>query len=136
MLYYPWEQLSNETRDGFTVIVDKTYEDCHPSDLFDTSIDPDTGKPYYDVDQICRDIDAGRLDWFMLRARVLLDGVELGSDLVGGFLYEDAREVLTDGTAEDLIWTAMEAAERRVVELADSFSLKAMQISLDKQASL
>lgn len=136
MLYYPWEQLSNETRDGFTVIVDKTYEDCHPSDLFDTSIDPDTGKPYYDVDQICRDIDAGRLDWFMLRARVLLDGVELGSDLVGGFLYEDAREVLTDGVAEDLIWTAMEAAERRVVELADSFSLKAMQISLDKQASL
>lgn len=136
MLYYPWEQLSKETRDGFTVIVDKTYEDCHPSDLFDTSIDPDTGKPYYDVDQICRDIDAGRLDWFMLRARVLLDGVELGSDLVGGFLYEDAREVLTDGVAEDLIWTAMQDAERRVVELADSFSLKAMQISLDKQASL
>lgn len=136
MISRPWEQLSKETRDGFTVIVDKTYEDCHPSDLFDTSLDPDTGKPYYDVDQICRDIDAGNLDWFMLRVRVMLDDVELGNDIVGGFLYEDAREVLTDGVAEDMIWTAMQAAEQRVVELADAFSLKAMQISLDKQASL
>ena len=136
MLQRPWEQLSNETRDGFTVIVDKTWEDCHPSDLFDTSIDPDTNKPYYDVDEICRDIDSGRLDWFMLRARVLLNGIELGSDLVGGFLYEDARETLTDGVAEDLIWTAMEQAKTRVVELADIFSIKAMQIEVDKQSVL
>ena len=136
MLSRPWEVLSKQDRDGFTVIVEKTYEDCHPRDLFDTSIDPDTGLPYYDVDQICRDIDSGDLDWFILRVRVLLDGVELGSDVVGGFLYEDARDVLTDGVAEDMIWTAMTEAEKRVVELADSFSLKAMQISVDKQASL
>jgi hypothetical protein len=62
-----------------------------------------------------------------------LDGVELGSDIVGGFLYEDAREVLTDGVAEDMIWTAMAEAEKRVVKLADSFGLKAKQLSVDKQ---
>jgi phosphoribosylformimino-5-aminoimidazole carboxamide ribonucleotide (ProFAR) isomerase len=65
--------------------------------------------------------------------RVLLDGVELGSDVVGGFLYEDARDVLTDGVAEDMIWTAMSEAEKRVVKLADTFGLKAMQLSVDKQ---
>jgi hypothetical protein len=63
-----------------------------------------------------------------------LDDVELGSDIVGGFLYEDARDVLTDGVAEDMIWTAMSEAEKRVVKLADTFSLKAMQLSVDKQA--
>jgi hypothetical protein len=130
----PWEVLSKQDRDGFTVIVEKLYEECHPRDLFDTSINPDTGRPYYDVDQICRDIDSGDLDWFILRVRVLLDGVELGSDVVGGFLYEDARDVLTDGVAEDMIWTAMSEAEKRVVKLADTFSLKAMQLSVDKQA--
>jgi hypothetical protein len=130
----PWEVLSKQARDGFTVIVEKHYEECHPEDLFDTSINPDTGKPYYDVDQMCRDIDSGDLDWFILRVRVLLDDVELGSDIVGGFLYEDARDVLTDGVAEDMIWTAMSEAEKRVVKLADSFGLKAMQLSVDKQA--
>ena len=129
----PWEVLSKQDRDGFTVIVEKLYEECHPRDLFDTSINPDTGRPYYDVDQMCRDIDSGDLDWFILRVRVLLDGVELGSDIVGGFLYEDARDVLTDGVAEDMIWTAMSEAEKRVVKLADTFGLKAMQLSVDKQ---
>ena len=132
MLSRPWETLLNEQRDGYTVIVDKSYEDSHPSDLFDTSIDPDTGRPYYDVDQMCRDIDAGNLDWFVLRARVFYAGVELGRDIVGGFLYEDAREVLKDGTAEDLIYSAIEEARKKIVELADAFSIKAMQISVDK----
>jgi hypothetical protein len=35
--------------------------------------------------------------------------------------------------AEDMIWTAMAEAEKRVVKLADSFGLKAMQLSVDKQ---
>jgi len=129
----PWEVLSKQARDGFNIVIEKHYEECHPRDLFDTSINPDTGKPYYDVDQMCRDIDSGDLDWFILRVRVLLDDVELGSDIVGGFLYENARDVLTDGVAEDMIWTAMAEAEKRVVKLADSFSLKAMQLSVDKQ---
>ena len=36
---------------------------------------------------------------------------------MGGFLYEDAREVLTDGTAEDLIWEAMQEADREIPQL-------------------
>jgi hypothetical protein len=113
-----WDELLREPRDGFEVIVDKTWEDIPLDHLFDTSIDPDTDKPYYDVKDMARKIDRGDLDYFMLRARVMLDGHELGSHIVGGFLYEDAREVLRDGMAEDLIYQAMHEARveaRRLV---------------------
>jgi hypothetical protein len=62
-------------------------------------------------------IDRGDLDYFMLRARVLLDGHELGEHIVGGFLYEDARETLKDGMAEDLIYAAMQEAKTEVQRL-------------------
>ena len=50
----------------------------------------------------------------MLRVRVLFEGHELGSAYLGGCLYEDAREVLTDGTAEDQISMAIEDAKKQV----------------------
>jgi hypothetical protein len=37
-------------------------------------------------------------------------------------LYEDAREVLTDGTAEDMIWETVEEAKRRVPTLIAGLS--------------
>jgi hypothetical protein len=65
-------------------------------------------------------IDRGDLDYFMLRARVMLDGHELGEHIVGGFLYEDARETLKDGMAEDLIYAAMEEAKQEARRLVGS----------------
>lgn len=120
MRYY--DHLATYQREGFEVIVDKTWEDIPLADLFDTSIDPDTGKPYYDVEEMARDIDRGSLDYFMLRVRALVDGHELGSSYVGGFLYEDAREVLTDGTAEDMIYQAIEEAKQEARRLVGSLS--------------
>lgn len=117
-----YDTLAEYDRDGFNVIVDKTWEDCHPRDLFDTSLDPDTGLPYYDVDDMCSKIDRGDLDWFMLRVRVMHEDVELAVDYVGGFLYEDAREVLTDGVAEDMIESALAEARKRVPELIKGLS--------------
>jgi hypothetical protein len=114
--------LAEYDRDGFNVIVDKTWEDLHPQDSFDTSTDPDTGMPYYDIEDMCRKIDRGDLDWFMLRVRVMHEDVELAVNYVGGFLYEDAREVLTDGTAEDMIWETVEEAKRRVPTLIAGLS--------------
>lgn len=112
-----YTELATYQRDGFEVIVDKTWEDLSLDQCFDTSIDPDTGKPYYDVRKMARQIDSCELDWFMLRVRVLLDGHEMGSHYLGGCLYEDAREVLTDGTAEDCIYSALEEAKTEVLRL-------------------
>jgi hypothetical protein len=115
-----WDELLREQREGFEIVVDKSWEDIPLDHLFDTSIDPDTGKPYYDVKDMARKIDRGDLDYFMLRARVMLDGHELGEHIVGGFLYEDAREVLTDGMAEDCIYSAMEEAKTEARRLVGS----------------
>jgi hypothetical protein len=110
MQYY--DELAQYERDGFTVIVDKTYEDLNPRDSFDTD----------DIDEIIKDIDRGHLEWFMLRVRVLVDGLELGSAYLGGCLYEDPREILTDGTAEDFIAEAMKEAKSKVYKYKQKFA--------------
>jgi len=111
-IYY--DELATYEREGFTVIVDKTYEDMHPRDSFDDSC--------HDIDEICRDIDRGHFEWFMLRVRVLVEGLELSSQHLGGCLYKDAREILTDGTAEDIIDQAMTDAKRQVYRLSKVFA--------------
>jgi hypothetical protein len=107
-----YDELATYEREGFEIIVDKTYEDLSPRDLFDDSVT--------DIDEICRKIDSYDLDWFMLRVRALVDGHELGSSYVGGFLYEDAREVLRDGTAEDMISEAIAEARKEAQRLVGS----------------
>jgi hypothetical protein len=101
-----WDELARLERDGFDVIVDKTWEDMDPADSFDDTC--------YDIKEIREDINSGKLDWFMLRVRALVDGHELGSAYLGGCLYGDAKNVLTDGTAEDIIEEALVEARRAV----------------------
>jgi hypothetical protein len=101
-----YTELARFERDGFDIIVDRTYEDIHPRELFDDTC--------HDIAEICSKIDAGQYDWFMLRVRVFVEELELGSHYLGGCLYEDAGEVLTDGTAEDCIAEAIKEAQARV----------------------
>jgi hypothetical protein len=118
MRYY--DTLAEFERDGFTVIVDKSWEDLSLDQCFDDSLD-ENGVPLFDLKEMARDIDSGNLDWFMLRVRVLVEGLELGSHYLGGCLYKDAREVLTDGTAEDCIGEALAEAKRDVYRLKQKF---------------
>jgi GH15 family glucan-1,4-alpha-glucosidase len=122
MKYY--DELARFEREGFEVIVDKTWEDIDVRDSFDESC--------YDIRDICRQIEHGQLDWFMLRVRVCVDGHELGSSYLGGCLYSDAREVLSDGTAEDQIQLALEEARRAVWPLMRR--LQAINADLEFQA--
>jgi len=108
-----YDEIASFERDGFFVIVDKTWEDISPYDSFDDSIT--------DIKQLCEDIDRGKLDWFMLRVRVLVDGHEMGSSHLGGCLYENPKDVLTDGTAEDLISEALIEAKRDVYRMYKRF---------------
>jgi hypothetical protein len=107
-----YDTLAEYQRDGYTIIVDKTYEDLNPRDSFDTD----------DIEEIIKDIDRGHLEWFMLRVRVLVEGLELGSAYLGGCLYEDPNEILTDGTAEDFIDEAMKEAKSQVYRLSRKFT--------------
>ena len=112
MRYY--DHLATYQREGFEIIVDKSWEDLNPRDLFDDTC--------CDVEEIIKDIDRGHLDWFMLRVRALVDGHELGSSYLGGMLYEDPTECLTDGSAEDLIYEAIAEAKTEALRLVGSLS--------------
>ena len=107
MKYY--DKLAEYERDGFTVVVDKTWEDIALRDCFDDSC--------YDIRDMEDKVECGYLDWFMLRVRCFVEGSELGSAYLGGCLYEDAKECLTDGTAEDIIYQALEEAKKNVYPL-------------------
>lgn len=109
-----YEPLATLDRAGFEIRVDKSWEDLNPRDCFDDAVS--------DIDEIIRDIDRGHLDWFMLRVRALVDGHELGSAYLGGMLYEDARECLTDGSAEDLISQAIAEAQQEARRLVGSLT--------------
>lgn len=113
-----YDTIAEFDRDGFSVIVDKTYEDFNPRDHFESD----------DIDEILRKIDNGTYEWFMLRVRVLVEGLELGSHYLGGCLYEDPREVLTDGTAEDCIYEAMKEAKSQVYRVSKKFAELSEQV--------
>ena len=108
-----YEEIDSFERAGFTVIVDKSYEDLNPRDCFDDEC--------WDMKQMFEDIESGRLDWFMLRVRIMVDEYELASEFLGGCLYADAREVLRDGTAQDLTDQAMITARREVYRMYKKF---------------
>ena len=119
-----YDNLAQYERDGYTIIVEKTYEDSHPGDSFDDSC--------YDIKQMCQDIDRGHLDWFMLRVRVLVQGLPVAEEWLGGCLYEDAREVLSDGTAEDIISQAMTSARQRVKAVSQFFTELNLQVDTEQ----
>jgi hypothetical protein len=112
MRYY--DTLAEFEREGYDIIVDKTWEELSVKDCFDDT--------QFDIAEINHNIDRGQLDWFMLRVRVMVEGLELASEYLGGCLYEDAREVLTDGTAEDIIGQALDSAKMQVYRLSRKFT--------------
>ena len=111
MRYY--DTLAEYERDGFTVIVDKSWEDIPLRDCFDDSC--------FDIKDMENKVNNGTLDWFFVRVRVMVESLELGSACLGGMLYEDARECLTDGTVEDLIYEALTEAKKDVYRLKQKF---------------
>ena len=114
-----WTHIETIERDGFRFIVDYTPEDMGLEGHFDDSIDPDTGKPYWDLKELYRKIEYGYMEWFVLRVRAMVDDYEFGSAYCGGMLYDTdkIRDVLTDGIAEDLIWEAGKEAKETIAAL-------------------
>jgi hypothetical protein len=114
-----YDELATYERNGFEIIVDKTWEDIDPRSQFDEA----------DLGDIIEKINDGTYEWFMLRVRVMFDAHEMGSHYLGGCCYEDSRDVLTDGTAEDCIAEALHEAKGEVQRMAGK--LWALQMDLE-----
>lgn len=106
-----YDELARFERNGFEIIVDKTYEDIDPWDQLSECFD--------DRKQLYADIDSCKYDWFMLRVRAMFDGHEMGCTYLGGCLYENAKDVLTDGTVEDQLIEVLAEAREAAMQLKD-----------------
>jgi hypothetical protein len=106
-----YDEIDSFEHDGFTIIVDKTYEDLDPRGQFEDS----------DLEEIIEKINNYTYEWFVLRVRVMVDEYEITSEHLGGCLYENPREVLTDGTVDDLVAQAMITAKREVYRMYKRF---------------
>lgn len=121
MRYY--DKLAELEREGFDVIVDKTWEEIALSDCFDDTC--------YNIKEMEEQVNSGELDWFMMRVRVLVDGHVLGTSYLGGLLYGDPKQVLVDGTAEDMIEEALVEARKAVYPLMRR--LQAINEAIERQ---
>ena len=105
-----YEKLHSEYRAGYVIIVDKTND--YDMSVFDE-------RPH--MNKIRDDIMNGKLEYFCLRVRVLVEGFELSSEHLGGCVYADPKTILTNGTSERLIADAMNEAKSRVYHLYKTF---------------
>ena len=107
-----YETINNESVEGFDIVASIGYEDIHPADCFDDTVD--------DIDEICRKIDNGIYTWFVLRVEALKNGVVLGTSYLGGNLYENPNDVITDGCYEDLKYEAITEAKETLAKLVET----------------
>jgi len=96
-----WTEIDRREIDGYTIKVCKTWEEI--------SIRQDGcyGESEEYINQIEARIDSGELEWFMLRVQATKRDYVLGESYNGGFLYEDAMEILTDGIIEEMAEAAI-----------------------------
>ena len=85
-----WDNRIRQYHAPFDIIVTVKPEFVPIADLFDDSIDPDTGKSYYDVDYMNRQVELGEAEWLIVKVECRLNGQEIGSSVLGGaFLTKD-----------------------------------------------
>tara|TARA_X000001382_G_scaffold119954_1_gene101159 strand:+ start:286 stop:654 length:369 start_codon:yes stop_codon:yes gene_type:complete len=108
-----WDNRIREYHAPFDIIVTVKPEFVPIADLFDDSIDPDTGQSYYDVDYMNRQVELGEAEWLMVKVECRLNGQEIGSSALGGaFLTEDYdlksfvydNGMIDDAKAEAITW--------------------------------
>ena len=101
-----WQHIHDEDFAGFRIDFYATPDDTDPRDLFDV-----------DADEICRDINEGRLEWFVAKVTASREGVTLGEDYLGGCCYESVSDFLQDGYYTNMIDNAVAEARATLERL-------------------
>jgi hypothetical protein len=118
-----WEKYGMERCEGFDIVFSVAPEDIHPADCFDDSIDLETGTPYHDIPEMIRRIDNGTLSWFVARVEAYKNGVLLASEYLGGNLYEEPTDFISDsGYYEDMKDTAINEAKETIKKLTEDIT--------------
>ena len=104
-----YERVNSEDIDGFRVVLSFAPEDMHPRDFFDD---------IHDIADICDKIDRGLLLWFVARVEAYKHGVLLGSDHLGGCLYESVRDFIKGGYYVDMVLNVTSEAKQMIAKLS------------------
>lgn len=104
-----YETIKTEDTQGFHIVCSVAYEDMHPRDSFDYS--------EAELNELCDKIDRGLYQWFMVRVEVYKHGILLGTDYLGGCLYENYKDFLDDGYYEDMVHQAILEAQANLDKL-------------------
>lgn len=106
-----YETIDTREVDGFTIVLSVTPEDIHPRDVFDETIE--------DMQEMCRKIDNGTYEWFIARVQAYKKGVLLGTEYLGGNLYDSSRDFVdqSGGYYEDMTASAIAEAKKTLESL-------------------
>jgi hypothetical protein len=105
-----YETIKTEDTQGFHIVCSVAYEDIHPRDCFDDSVN--------EIEDICHKIETGEYQWFMVRVEAYKQGILLGTDYLGGCLYSTYEEFLQDAYYFDMVDNAINEAKLNLEKLA------------------
>jgi hypothetical protein len=105
-----YETIKTEDTQGFHIVFSVRPEDIHPRASFDDSC--------HDIEDICNKIDNGTYVWFIARVEAYRHGVLLATDYLGGCLYENYQDFLSDGYYEDMVSNVIAEATQTIEKLA------------------
>jgi hypothetical protein len=106
MTYY--EKINTEKVKGFEIVFSIAYEDSHPKDCFDYEED--------EMRELCDKIDRGVYSWFIARVEAYKNVVLLGTDYLGGCLYENPMHFIKEsgGYYGDMVKSVINEAENTI----------------------
>jgi hypothetical protein len=105
-----YETIYTEDTQGFHIMFSVAHEDSHPRDMFDDSVT--------DIEELCRKIDNGVYSWFVARVEAYKHGILLGTDYLGGCLYDSPMQfVKEDSYYSDMVDNAISEAKKNLEKL-------------------
>ena len=90
-----WDNRERQYHAPFDIIIQTHPEDVYIRDMFDDSINPDTGKSYYDVGYMEQQVENGSAEWSVVNVLCNLNGVELGSCALGGAYIDEHYDLMS-----------------------------------------
>jgi hypothetical protein len=99
-----YETIHTEDTQGFHIVVSVAPEDFHPRDCFDYEEE--------ELGEVCRKIDAGLYAWFAVRVEAYKSGILLGTDYLGGCLYDTPMQFVEESEYySDMVDNAVKEAK-------------------------
>lgn len=104
----PIHKIEAGRRYGFDIRFEFYPEEMHPADSFDDAV--------CDLREILYKIETGQWEWFWVECIASLNGVDFGTDSLGGCLYESFDQFVDmNDYSEDMMELAVKDA-RDVIE--------------------